>query len=421
MPGPRVLAILPSFFPSAMITVVKPLLRLHELRQVELDVWHERLVGERSVAWADVVVFCRNVKASYGRALEWAREHNKAVVYEFDDNLLEVPESAPDSPTYATPRRRSQIRKYLRQADLVRVYSAALLTYVADYTPHVVRVDGPVDWSLVPPDLPLQDPRCVRLVYATSRLEDHIGQMVVPDVQQILETYPQVEVVVWGPRLRNLEEHPRVRHFPLVPDYDAFFHAFARQGFDIGLAPLPMGLFYNCKSNNKFREYAACGITGIYSDSEVYRECVVDGDTGLLVGEESGAWFRAIARLVEDPHLRDRIRRQARAYARQHYSMEKMQADWMRDLEWVLSRRESAPHLVALARAAAVRAPSPQAPRTSTGKAQFASRAAAKAMSLARKRDWALTAGYLKLHYGSFRQLVSIKTRLWLLRVRHRG
>ena len=341
MSRPRILAILPGFIPSTVITVVKPLLRLHQAGHIDLDITREFLVQQPNLERADVVVFCRNTRPKYSRFLEWALEMDKPVIYDLDDNLLEVPDSTPESRYCHIPKVRAQIERYLRQVDLVRVYSVALRDYLEPYNPNVVRVDGPLDWSLVPETLPEPEDEQVRVIYATSRLEDEVGPILISTMQRVLDTYPKTEVVVWGPRFEALEGLPRVRHIPPIYDYDMFFYSFARQGFDIGLAPLPDDLFHRCKSNNKFREYAACGIAGIYSDVDVYRECVIEGVTGLLVGPREDDWFDAVARLVEDTSLRDLVRKRARGYARKRYNMEKMQADWLTHIEHVLGNRRS--------------------------------------------------------------------------------
>jgi glycosyltransferase involved in cell wall biosynthesis len=415
MSGPRVLAVPSEFIPSTMITVVKPLLRLHELRRVELDIAHERAVQRHNVEWADVVVFCRNMRARYGRALEWARELDKPVMYELDDNLLEVPDAAPDAYVYRDPARRAQLRRYLEQADLVRVYSSALREYVANINPNVVKVDGPLDWSLVPDRPTRSSDHRVQVVYATSRLADVVGDIVVQDMQRVLDRYPQAEFAVWGPRVAALEDHARVHHFPLVPDYDSFFRSFARMGFDIGLAPLPEGLFYQCKSNNKFREYAACGIAGVYSDVDVYRECVIDDVNGLLVKAEEGAWFRAVSRLIEDESLRQDISRRAEVYARRHYSMERMLDAWQEHIDRVLSRRGpgSSARVVAVSGPAWVEpAATSSVVASGTDSVRRGHKLAQKLLTLLQTRGWRFMLGYLRVHGNSLAQTIRLKLRL---------
>jgi hypothetical protein len=131
-----------------------------------------------------------------------------------------------------------------------------------------------------------------------------------------------------------LIQHPAVRARAFVTNYDRFFSQFARAGFDIGLAPLLNEPFYLAKSNNKFREYAACRIAGVYSDVAVY-DCVQNGVTGLRVPNERGAWFDALARLIRDADLRARIQNQAQMFARAHYDQEKFARVWLEQINAV--------------------------------------------------------------------------------------
>jgi glycosyltransferase involved in cell wall biosynthesis len=325
--------------PSATICVVKPLAALHRAGRIRADITLEYLASPRQVDRADVVVFCRNVEPAYGATLQAAVALGKPIIYDLDDNLLELPGDLALAPYYQAAYRQDQLAAYLIHASLVRVYSSCMLRVLASHTANVRQVDGPVDWRQVP-DQPA--PRAIdgktRVVYATSRLGDQAAAIFAGDLRQLLhDRAGQVDLTCWGSRPPALADIPDVRYRPPITDYDRFFREFVRSGYDIGLAPLHSGRFYESKSNNKFREYAAAGIAGVYSNLSTYSDSVEHGVTGLLVGGEPGEWYRAVARLVDDVELRGRIRDAASAYARQHYGMERFCDEWMSEINAVLA------------------------------------------------------------------------------------
>jgi hypothetical protein len=230
----------------------------------------------------------------------------------------------------------------LRAARVVRVYAPALAERLAEFTDRAQLVTGPLDWTLIPDQLPARDPSRVRLVYATSRAQDRIGGLLVSPLRRALDAFPRAELTVWGPHLPGLSDHPRVRHLPHVADYDTFLSKFVAEAFDLGLAPLPDDGFHRCKSNNKFREFAASGVAGLYSDMIVYNSWIAHGETGWLVPDGEAAWFAAIERAISQAGERARIAASAHQFARERFSQAVTDGEWMSAIEPLAAdRRET--------------------------------------------------------------------------------
>ncbi len=408
---PRVLAVLPALFPSTVIGVAKPLLRLHQDRRIDLDLTLQFLATRKAVARADVVVMCHTIDPQHAQILDWIRELGRPLVYEIDDNLLDIPAEIPGLDYLREPARRAALIGCLRQADVVRAYSPALQQVLSEYNPNVQMVSGPLDWSLIPASMPQRDRTKVRLVYATSRMEDRIGQMLIEPLRQVLDAHPQAELTVWGPRHPELTRHPQVRSLPLIRDYDTFFARFAAEQFDIGLAPLPDDGFHRCKSNNKFREYAACGMAGVYSDMPVYNTFVTDGQTGLLVANTPAAWVAAIGRLLDEPGLRQAVGQRARAYAEGHFNERVTNDQWMAQVGPLAVAR---PNTVPVAGPAL--APQPLA--TAFGVVKYAARLSTKMGPVLRAHGVGSMTRRIANHVAGFGQVMAWEISRWRLQQR---
>jgi len=324
-------AILPRLCPSTWINIVKPLVALHEAGRVRARVTLESIAAPRDVDKADLVLFCRNVRPDRAELLRTAIALGVPVLYDLDDNFFELPSDSACGRAFAQPEQLAMLTEYLTAASLVRVYSRPLLARASLLNSHVEMVASAVDLHQVrrPVKLPGGP---VKLIYATSRLDDSLARIFLPALRRLMdEEGLRVEAHFWGPR--PPAELPAVRHHGVVHDYDRFLRRFSAAGFEIGLAPLADDVFHRSKTNTKFREYGACGIAGVYSDVEVYSDCVRNGETGLLVANDAESWYRALRQLVVDAHLRKKIQQQARLEIEAHYSQEIFETVFLRQIE----------------------------------------------------------------------------------------
>lgn len=101
---------------------------------------------------------------------------------------------------------------------------------------------------------------------------------------------------------------------------------------DIGLIPLLSTQFNRSRTYIKALEFAALGIPVIASDSDPYREFVIDGVTGLLARTDRD-WIDAIYTLGRDQELRSVMGAAAREHARRYT----IQGNWQRWAEALAS------------------------------------------------------------------------------------
>jgi len=71
--------------------------------------------------------------------------------------------------------------------------------------------------------------------------------------------------------------------------------------YQLGLAPCFDSAFNRARSHTKLFDITRVGAVGIYSEGLPYQGKVIDGQTGLLVPNDSRLWIEAISKLLEAP------------------------------------------------------------------------------------------------------------------------
>ena len=196
---PRVLAILPGFIPSTMITVIQPLLDLDREGFLQSRITLESLANKGDIHWADLVIFSRNVSPKYQPLMDAILSKGIPFVYDLDDNLFDIPYDTLLGQYHRAEQQQAMMIRYIQHASLMRVYSEVMRQRCLPLNPNTVRVVTPIDWRQIRHPVAKSSPDKIKVVYATSRVDDQLFQVFMPAVERILNHYPgRVEFFMWG-------------------------------------------------------------------------------------------------------------------------------------------------------------------------------------------------------------------------------
>ena len=333
----HVLLVTLEMIPSAVLCGDAPLRYLAERGRIEYRWTTPKKLRGRDLRRADTVIFVRGDDPVSRRAAETARRSGRSTVYVMDDDLLNIPEGLESSVQYRKEETRETIRGVMAACRYLLSPSRNLLAKYGGAFERAERIEEPA----MAPGLPA--PRCgdvVKIGFAGSvdRAGD-LDKIVSGALRRILRENPgTVTAEFFGARPAIVDEFA-LRHIPYQRNYGEYVRTMSTLDWDLALAPLPETEFHRCKHYNKFIEYAARGIPGIYSDTEPYRWAVRDGENGLLCPNTEEDWYAAIRRLAEDAPLRRRLGEQALREAESVYSLETAAAEWER----ILDSLETAP------------------------------------------------------------------------------
>lgn len=268
--------------------------------------------------WADVVFLVRSDnKLDFKMAKRWKRE-GKLVIYVMDDDLLHVPLSLSAGQHYEQKCVKDAIRSLLDICDYFLSPSKLLREKYGN--DHARSIEEPAMFQLnkVP-----RNENKVRIGFAGSMdREGDLDFLLTEVIGVLLKKYrSHISVEFFGARPALADKYG-LSCYPYCDNYWEYQQKMAALKWDIGLAPMPLTPFHQCKHYNKFIEYASYGITGVFSKSEPYTRIIQNGVNGILCDNTPQAWIDGLSRLIEDTCTRQRISQTVQMQARTEFSIE---------------------------------------------------------------------------------------------------
>ena len=256
-------------------------------------------VTSSDLSWSDVIVLGRTASWFLLRITELAKKRGKRLAYILDDDLLHVPEGMNSSRYYRSSVIRGHIATQIERCDVILSPNPRLLGKVMQ--PHQTGVL-------------MEEPAVILRDRAARRRKD--GAVVIGFAGG-LDRVGDLETMLGNTLLRvkqRFGDRVRFEFFGAVPSfagkldavslphcdsYEEYRRRLNMREWDIGLAPMPETDFHACKHYNKFCEYAASGIAGLFS--EVYPYTRIPRDQGFFAKNTEEDWERQLVWMIDHP------------------------------------------------------------------------------------------------------------------------
>jgi glycosyltransferase involved in cell wall biosynthesis len=294
---------------------------------------HLKIYPER-VSEADLVIIQRDFPRhfeAYEEIIARARSLHKPVLYEWDDLLTELPVEHPDYDRYMSVR--TAVLTAVIEADAVTCATPFLADYTRQFNPDVWVLPNYLNdrfWHLrpLPSDISEQHPITIGYLGAHSHKPDLA--MIVPVLERLLNSYGErLRLQLWNiTPPESLAGLPNVEiPWPGLVNYEEFVVFFLQQACDIVIAPLLESEFNRGKSWQKFLEYSALGVPGVYSRVTPYEMVVEQNKNGFLV-QSLSEWESCLRALIEDASLRQRMGQVAQETVRKDWMLSELVQRW---------------------------------------------------------------------------------------------
>lgn len=341
----RVLLIYNKIIPSIRLCGYSQLEELSKQNLVDFEAIRYINVQRSNLNWADVVIFGRSDSWYECILARHAQKAGKHIAYILDDDLLNVPQYLSSAAYLNRKDIRRNIQELILLSDIIISPSPVLLSKYAG--------DGSGRMGLLTEE-PAIDPvsyvphgasQPIRIGFAGSidRTQD-IENILKDALVKIKAEYGNMVQFSFFGAIPSFAQELDAQIIPYSESYEDYRKTLNRLAWDIGLAPMPQTAFHSCKHYNKFVEYAASGVAGIYSETDPYRRLKAWDRIGLFCTNTSSSWYHAMKQLIENRSKVEQIRQQVCVLTQKELSIQTVSNHFFQQLQQCTSQKKSCKH-----------------------------------------------------------------------------
>lgn len=264
-----------------------------------------------AVDWADIIIFSKHNSIKAIEIAKYARSVNTKIFYDIDDWIFSFPSYSAGS---GQSEKIKNINEILKLTDCTTVANFNLLSKVGSlinnvhYVPNGMWVEK---YSGINKIHNISAPRIVFTNADLIKLES-AKEAVFTALQVFFTQYPHYVLDFYGDPFPEMSSLPWL-HFTNRMPYDSYMKALVRGDYQFSISPLGgdedtlSAEFNRCKNPFKYLNYGSAHVPGIYSSSEIYKNCIEHKVNGLLVDNTYESWLNALILMAEDAYLRNEM------------------------------------------------------------------------------------------------------------------
>lgn len=316
---PHILLIYRKMIPSIRLCGHCQMEYLAGLGAVKYRAVQEMKLKSSDLNWADAVLLGRFDSWYERRLAELLHKSGKYSVYIIDDDLLNIPPEISSAAYYNKASIHDNICAMIALSDAIISPSPKLLKKYASEK-RAIQIEEPAINPVPYKPHALNAPVKIGFAGSLDRTGD-IEHILKDALIQISQTYgKKVQFEFFG-AIPSFAKELNARCIPYCDSYDEYRRTLNALEWDIGLAPMPDTSFHSCKHYNKFMEYAAAGVVGVFSYVEPYKYIKeLIGDPYMCKNTVED-WSRGLGQAIELSKNREEKRKSLLAIVREKYSV----------------------------------------------------------------------------------------------------